>query len=709
LLFLKPLIGARFRVRKVEQIEQDIQQIVSEIKSLENEQLILDGKIKRYYEDRIKMEKLLYILKEKYIKSCLYYINGILDEHYIRLMQIVREIDRYISAGSFFVPRYGEVTPQSTKEERFLREFTKSLYEQEMMVNDQLKRYIDLLEKELKEQDFGPIFMPVLSKLRRRREETAQLLEHIKKFTETFVEIFDKPKIQDAVIRVIRGASKELLIMCPYISKEAIEELLSQAEPNLSIKIIVGRKRSANNIVRAVEEKLSKKLRIAVKYCSNLHCKIIANESMAFITSANLTREGLSRLQEIGILIRDLDVLAQIRAFFEAFWSGKHYKEKALTDRHRSMSSCLFISSFKNLSDIEGFWRNLLGAAKEEVILISPYITTNVIKKIISLIPSNVKVTMLTKVDPRDWKSGQTEPEAVELLLRNEHDVWHIPRLHAKGIIIDNKAAIISSLNLTHEGFKVAHEAGLLIINWSVIKDVREAVNRMKKRGRRININEFKEIKEKSGITKIKEITLILSPTPPLPDNVEKIKPPDRPKPEINGRVRKIRRTREKIQVKLDHRRLVIQHPYFTGRKSVKIENIKITNKHIIVQIYDKEREEMYAIVTPKPDRRLLEISSRIIYVSAEEPEIMRHYGIVRKILKEYVVPSLEDLVDLCSERGWRTAYWRDVEDILIRICIQDEDENIVRKAKLLLNKWYKKHPERVRPYEIKVLLRTNP
>jgi phosphatidylserine/phosphatidylglycerophosphate/cardiolipin synthase-like enzyme len=88
--------------------------------------------------------------------------------------------------------------------------------------------------------------------------------------------------------------------------------------------------------------------------------------------------------------------------------------------------------------------------------LVSPFIKTQATEEVISILKErglekDVRVTVLTNLRPESILNGSTDPEALSGLSDSlaRFELVHLPSLHAKVYIADNRAAVITSANLT--------------------------------------------------------------------------------------------------------------------------------------------------------------------------------------------------------------------------------------------------------------------
>lgn len=93
--------------------------------------------------------------------------------------------------------------------------------------------------------------------------------------------------------------------------------------------------------------------------------------------------------------------------------------------------------------------------AKEQLIVISAYITQSGIDWLKRLVPTNVKVHVVCRLMPSDILAGSTNISALQDALDAGWGVSCLHSLHAKIYSIDHKAIYAGSANLTSNGLRI--------------------------------------------------------------------------------------------------------------------------------------------------------------------------------------------------------------------------------------------------------------
>lgn len=150
--------------------------------------------------------------------------------------------------------------------------------------------------------------------------------ERLKKSSVNFVVTTPKKSSQSvkAVIRaIIADAKTEVLICSPWITYvlDEFEEIKSK---NIKVKILTRfEERDVKNGSTDVDRlrQFIQKFNAEVKFNNRLHAKmVIVDGTIAVVSSANLTKSGLSVNYEAGIVLRDKSLVEKAIVFFNGVW-----------------------------------------------------------------------------------------------------------------------------------------------------------------------------------------------------------------------------------------------------------------------------------------------------------------------------------------------------------------------------------------------------
>jgi hypothetical protein len=125
---------------------------------------------------------------------------------------------------------------------------------------------------------------------------------------------------------------------------------------------------------------------------------------------------------------------------------------------------------------------DLVGLAQEDLLITSPFISSEPLKKLAEIISKKpfLRLHIVTNLAIDSLLTGSLDISCLTNLvqLMPSSKVTYLPSLHAKVYIADNKAAIITSGNLTSNGLIGNREYGVLLHNSADVAQVRSDLTR---------------------------------------------------------------------------------------------------------------------------------------------------------------------------------------------------------------------------------------
>jgi len=125
----------------------------------------------------------------------------------------------------------------------------------------------------------------------------------------------------------------------------------------------------------------------------------------------------------------------------------------------------------------------LIEESKDELFISSPYVTQNGVDFIAKNLPAKFKengqFTFLTNLSPSNIIQGSNNPKVFQTLYSSVENlkIWHLPKLHAKVYIVDQKKSIGTSGNLTNGGLFSNFEYGIQINASTETKKIFQDIN----------------------------------------------------------------------------------------------------------------------------------------------------------------------------------------------------------------------------------------
>lgn len=207
------------------------------------------------------------------------------------------------------------------------------LVEELKIKKEALERQIGGLEENIKILKLNTIKQnKLLDQIKELEINKKKLNLDLEKAKEAYTFVVTTPNeasntVYGEISRELSQAKKEILISSPWITY-IVEELSSfkkkGGKKNIDIKVITRLiKEDIENGITDLEKfrVLKDTFGADIRYNNDLHAKmVIVDNSVAIISSANLTKKGLSVNYEAGICLKDKDMVNKVAQFFNDIW-----------------------------------------------------------------------------------------------------------------------------------------------------------------------------------------------------------------------------------------------------------------------------------------------------------------------------------------------------------------------------------------------------
>jgi len=126
----------------------------------------------------------------------------------------------------------------------------------------------------------------------------------------------------------------------------------------------------------------------------------------------------------------------------------------------------------------EGFY-DLLGSARRNLIIVSPFMkhaqATKLIARLDASVTPSIQVEIMTDLRPDSILAGVLDVESLLAFAKSTPNltITYLPNLHAKVYVADDHTAVITSANLTDGGLRRNFEYGVVAIDPSIVAQVR--------------------------------------------------------------------------------------------------------------------------------------------------------------------------------------------------------------------------------------------
>ena len=145
---------------------------------------------------------------------------------------------------------------------------------------------------------------------------TLQLIYHSEESNRQNISPFDK-----AIRELVTG--KDILIACPYLGVEYLQEVLGLSNTwHLLTDIVAWIDAHEGNALQLkhIQQFITENIKLIHHY-HDIHAKvIIATPCEALVGSANLTNKGVREREEMSILIKDLSQVGELQDWFNRLW-----------------------------------------------------------------------------------------------------------------------------------------------------------------------------------------------------------------------------------------------------------------------------------------------------------------------------------------------------------------------------------------------------
>lgn len=145
---------------------------------------------------------------------------------------------------------------------------------------------------------------------------------------------------------------------------------------------------------------------------------------------------------------------------------------------------------------------DLIASANQSIKITSPYVKSNMVDKLILNRRKHTKIELITSFKLKNYYDQSSDLNALESIINSSGSIKSFHKLHAKTYIFDDKAAIVTSGNLTSGGLVNNYEYGVLIDENVLIKEIVNDFHDLSKNESTgtitsVNINQVKEILSK--------------------------------------------------------------------------------------------------------------------------------------------------------------------------------------------------------------------
>jgi phosphatidylserine/phosphatidylglycerophosphate/cardiolipin synthase-like enzyme len=153
---------------------------------------------------------------------------------------------------------------------------------------------------------------------------------------------------------------------------------------------------------------------------------------------------------------------------------------------------------------------DLVGTAEKELLVASPYISSEPLNRIVEIIEDkqaldSIHVDIVTNLAVDSLLGGSLDVAGLLYLVQSipNSTVTYLPSLHAKIYIADARAAVVTSANLTNKGLAGNHEYGVLLRDPTLVSKVRTDLTRYASLGNKVSVETLAALTQASQELKV--------------------------------------------------------------------------------------------------------------------------------------------------------------------------------------------------------------
>ena len=169
---------------------------------------------------------------------------------------------------------------------------------------------------------------------------------------------------------------------------------------------------------------------------------------------------------------------------------------------------------------LSGAWRGYLGdiasAATRSILIVAPYIKNDEAAWLCDHVRPGIEAITLTNLDREAVSTSALDLTALQRLVQMSPSsrLFGLSNLHAKVFVADEKAAIVTSGNLTRSGLDSNIEYGVLLRQPHIVRAVREDMLSFTPLGNQVDADTLAKLLPLESELRLARENINLSPTP---------------------------------------------------------------------------------------------------------------------------------------------------------------------------------------------------
>ncbi len=282
-----------------------------------------------------------------------------------------------------------------------------------------------------------------------------------------------------AFVNLINSASKSIyLSMFRLTENSDVQALIAAAKRQIKIKIILDREATqASSVIQKIVLDL-KNAGVEVKESTTgfsiTHEKAMSIDgTTAIISTMNMTM-GFRTTRDVGVITKDLDVVSEFNAVFEADWinadNGGIYTPPLTSEK-------LLWSPNNSTSKLTGLIRE---STKTIDLQVENFTNDNISNALIEAAGRNIQIRILTPLCSLNPNPLLNIPTLKKLSIGNiqikvmpNPATAQAPYIHAKTLTVDRIKSYVGSINFSNNSLNSAREVGIIFKNQDAAELIR--------------------------------------------------------------------------------------------------------------------------------------------------------------------------------------------------------------------------------------------
>ncbi len=274
------------------------------------------------------------------------------------------------------------------------------------------------------------------------------------------------------VVELLDGAQRSLRIKQFTLTDPDVQKAIERAHGRgVAVRVMLNPHRSSGDRANDETHAALKRAKVAIEWSNPTFAvthekSIVVDDATALIATFNLCTKYFTETRDYGIVTTDAQEVEEVISGFEADWKREPFNPP---------EDSTLLWSANNARQRMAFF---IDSAKHQLLIQHPkFVDATIVERIAAARHRGVKVDLLCggKHGISDWDVLDTFA-SLRLLERDGIKVRrqkHL-KLHAKLLLVDDKRALVGSMNIDRSAFDLRRELGVVTEAAHVLKELRK-------------------------------------------------------------------------------------------------------------------------------------------------------------------------------------------------------------------------------------------